>query len=294
MTPSLEITESRERLREAVRDAHARGRTVGLVPTMGALHEGHLSLMRASAAESGFTVVSVFVNPLQFGPGEDFERYPRDLETDSVLAAAAGADLLYAPRAADLYSPSFRTIVSVRELKEKLCGASRPGHFDGVATVVLKLLNLVRPDRLYMGQKDAQQAIIARRMIEDLDLDVRLRVCPTVREPDGLALSSRNAYLTPEERAWAPAIRRALSDAERLVRDGERDAAAVEAAVRRGIGGGPGRIEYVAIVDAERLDPVRRLSGEVLIATAVHLGRARLIDNVMVTAEPAGSRGGDS
>jgi len=287
MNPAMEITESRVRLREAVRDARSRGRSVSFVPTMGALHEGHLSLIRAAAGGKAFTVVSVFVNPLQFGAGEDFERYPRNLETDAVLAAGAGTDLLYAPGAGDLYAPDFRTNVSVRDLSAKLCGATRPGHFDGVTTVVLKLLHLVTPDQLYVGQKDAQQAIIIRRMLQDLDMEVRLEVRPTVREPDGLALSSRNAYLTAEERAWAPAIHRALVAGRRLAERGERDAAAVVSEIRRGIEGGPGRIDYVAAVDTVRLEPLERLEGDVLLATAVFLGRARLIDNEMFTVEPA-------
>jgi pantoate--beta-alanine ligase len=287
MTPALEIAESRARLREAVSDARTRGRSVSFVPTMGALHEGHLSLIREAAKGKAFTVVSVFVNPLQFGPGEDYERYPRDLESDAVLAAGAGANLLYVPRAADLYAPHFRTNVSVRDLSEKLCGATRPGHFDGVTTVVLKLLHLVSPDRLFLGQKDAQQAIIIRRMLEDLDMAVRLEVRPTVREPDGLALSSRNAYLTAAERAWAPAIHRALVAGRRLAERGERDAEAVASEIRRGIEGGPGRIDYAAVVDTMRLEPLERLHGEVLLATAVFLGRARLIDNEMFAVEPA-------
>ena len=283
----MEVTGSRERLRSAVAGARGAGRRIGLVPTMGAFHDGHLSLIRASAASPSFTVVSVFVNPLQFGPGEDYQRYPRDLENDTALAARAGADLLYAPEVADLYPSGFRTAVTVRDLSDRLCGATRRGHFEGVTTVVLKLLNIVGPDELHMGWKDAQQAIVVRRMIGDLDLPVELRVHPTVREPDGLAMSSRNAYLTPGERDWAPAIHRALEAAERRVLEGERDAAAIEVEVRRGLEGGPGRVEYVAVVDTVNLDPLARLSGEVLVATAVRLGGARLIDNVRVYAAPA-------
>jgi pantoate--beta-alanine ligase len=258
---------------------------------MGALHEGHLSLIRKSSAECDFTVTSVFVNPKQFGAGEDLGRYPRNLERDAGLAAGAGNRLLFAPEAGTVYPDGFRTAVSVAGLKDRLCGAFRPGHFDGVLTVVLKLLHLVEPHDLYMGQKDAQQALLVRRMIRDLDCDVRLHVCRTVREPDGLALSSRNAYLTPEERAWAPAIFRSLASALRLVQNGERESAVVEAAVRRGLEGGPGRTEYVAIVDTEALDPTPHIQGDVLIAVAVRLGAARLIDNVIVTAGagPAGA-----
>ncbi len=257
------------------------GKRIGLVPTMGALHEGHLSLVRASKERDDVTVVSVFVNPTQFGPNEDFRAYPRDLDKDAACLRQAGVDVLFHPEAAGMYPAGFRTYVQVEDLQDRLCGKSRPGHFRGVATVVLKLFHIVAPDRAYFGAKDAQQVVIVRRMARDLDLDVEVVACPLVREPDGLALSSRNAYLSTAERSAALVLSTALRWAEKAVAAGERDGARLAAGVRSVIEREPlARIDYVEAVDPETLEPVAELGGEVLLALAVFVGATRLIDNV--------------
>ncbi len=258
---------------------------MGLVPTMGALHEGHLSLIRQARAECAFVVVSIFVNPTQFGPRDDLSRYPRDLSRDLVLAAGAGADLVFAPPDDEMYLPGHSTWVDVEGLSEGLCGAARPGHFRGVCTVVTKLLNLCRPDRAYFGQKDAQQLAVIKRMARDLNMGVDIVACPIVREPDGLAMSSRNVYLTPEQRAQAPSLWRSLTLAEEMVGEGEHDAAALERAVRSVVAEVYlGEVEYVSVVDADNLTPVATVSGECLVALAVRFGTTRLIDNIVVRA----------
>ncbi len=268
-------------VRAAIVEARGTGKTVGLVPTMGALHEGHLSLVRASAAECGFTVVSIFVNPTQFGPDEDLEQYPQDLENDVKLAADAGADLIFAPTAGVMYAAGYATYVEVERLTDGLCGAGRPGHFRGVTTVVTKLFNICKPDVAYFGQKDAQQAIIIKRMARDLDMDVEVQVLPTVREPDGLAMSSRNKYLSGEERLQATCLYRALRKAEELYAAGVRSAdrmtteitAIVEAEQDT-------RIDYISVVDAEELLPIGETTAPTLVSLAVFVGDTRLIDNV--------------
>lgn len=273
-------------IRRQVASARTQGKAVGLVPTMGYLHEGHLSLIRQSAAENGLTVTSLYVNPLQFAPGEDLERYPRDLAADQALCEAAGSDILFAPADAEVYPEGVDrhlTVVSVRPLSGLLCGRTRPTHFDGVSTVVAKLLNLVAPDRAYFGQKDYQQALIIKTMVRDLNFPVAVRVCPTVREADGLAMSSRNAYLTPEERAQAPVLQRALQSAARLIEAGERDGAEVAAYMAREIGQAPlARLDYASVVDPGTLRPAGRIEGRVLLAVACYFGKARLIDNLLV------------
>lgn len=270
-------------IREAVRVARGRGNVIGLVPTMGALHEGHLSLIRAARSECGFVVVWVFVNPTQFGPQEDLNRYPRDLERDLRLSHEAGADVVFAPDVAEIYPPDFSTWVDVEGLGDGLCGASRPGHFRGVCTVVTKFFNICAPDRAYFGQKDAQQLAIIRRMTRDLDMPIEIVSCPTLREPDGLAMSSRNAYLSEEERRQAVVLRQALARAEDLVESGERDAAVVEVAIREVLAGAPlGRVDYIAIVDAGDMRAVPTIDRECLIALAVKFGSTRLIDNATV------------
>ncbi|MBM3297193.1 MAG: pantoate--beta-alanine ligase [Candidatus Aminicenantes bacterium] len=259
------------------------GRTIGLVPTMGYLHRGHLSLVRASKRAADVTVVSIFVNPAQFGPREDLKAYPRDLERDARLLRGEGADILFHPRPGDMYPTGYKTYVEVHELQNKLCGVSRPIHFRGVCTVVLKLFHIVRPDRAFFGQKDAQQAVILRRMVRDLDLDVRVDVRPIVREPDGLALSSRNAYLSPEERRAALVLTRSLKEAKISVSRGERRASAVLARLRARIAAEPpARLDYAAVVDPEELEPLKRIDRRALVALAVFIGRTRLIDNVTV------------
>jgi pantoate--beta-alanine ligase len=256
---------------------------VGFVPTMGFLHEGHLSLVRTARKRSDAVVVSVFVNPIQFGPGEDLEAYPRDFSRDRRLLRQEGVDVLFCPDAKAMYPDGFATSVQVERLTTGLCGGTRPGHFSGVTTVVAKLFNIVRPNVAVFGQKDAQQALVIRRMARELDFDTRIVIAPTVREPDGLAMSSRNSYLTPEQRSQAPVLYRSLRLARRLVRDGERDASKIKLAVRRMIRRESGsRIDYVEMVDCGELQPVRRIKGRVLVAVAVYLGRARLIDNIIL------------
>lgn len=259
----------------------ALGDTIGFVPTMGGIHEGHLSLVRRARAVSDRVVASIFVNPLQFGPKEDFRRYPRPRLRDRALLRAAGVDLLWEPSVRDLYPEDHRTRVRVTEFDGLLEGIVRPGHFEGVATVVLKLLNVVTPDVLWMGQKDAQQAVIVERMVQDLLLPVVVRRGATVREPDGLAMSSRNAYLTKAQREDAVALSRGLASALRALRGGERDAAAVRRRVVAELKRHPGvATEYVSVVDAKTLVPVKRVRGRVLIAVAARVGKARLIDNL--------------
>lgn len=259
------------------------GKKVGFVPTMGYLHEGHLSLVRESKKRTDVTVVSIFVNPTQFGPNEDFKKYRRDLEKDSAYLEKDGVDCLFYPDAAEIYPPGYRTYVEVHGLQDRLCGKSRPWHFRGVATVVLKLFDIVGPDLAFFGAKDAQQVLIIERMAADLDLDVEVVTCPLVREPDGLALSSRNAYLSPEERKAALVLSISLRWAERAISAGERNAAKVTAGIRAAIEAEPlARVDYVEAVDPVNLEPVAGIRGDVLIVLAVFIGSTRLIDNIRV------------
>ena len=266
-----------------LRGALPREGRIGLVPTMGALHDGHVSLLQRARAECDFVVMSLFVNPAQFGPNEDLSAYPRDEARDARLAEAEGVDLLFAPPVEEVYPPGFSTTVEVSGLTDVLCGAHRDGHFRGVTTVVAKLLNMVKPDVAYFGQKDAQQAIVIRRRARDLDMPVEIAVCPTVREPDGLALSSRNAYLSPEERQRALGLSRALRAAEAAVAGGEHEAGAVLAAARVELG--ELEPEYLELRSTEDLSPVERVNGSTLLAVAARVGRARLIDNVVLEAK---------
>jgi pantoate--beta-alanine ligase len=270
-------------LKQALVEVRRRRQTVGLVPTMGALHEGHLSLIRAARTSNEVVVVSVFVNPTQFGPHEDLERYPRPFADDLALCAACGADVVFAPEPATMYPPGFLTAVEVTKLQDVLEGAARPGHFRGVCTVVLKLFNLVQPDRAYFGQKDGQQALIVRRMVEDLNVPVEVVVLPTVREPDGLALSSRNRYLDANQRQQAAVLSQALRTARDRAAGGERSGAALRRALEEVIAQAPeAALEYAAVVDAGTLTPVDQLSGPTLLALAVKFGGTRLIDNVLL------------
>jgi pantoate--beta-alanine ligase len=263
----------------------SRDRIIGFVPTMGALHDGHLSLMRRAREETGTVVASIFVNPTQFSPDEDFKRYPRDRERDTRLSLEAGVDILFAPEPSDIYPKDYHTYVEVEELTETLCGALRPGHFRGVTTVVLKLFNIVAPHRAYFGKKDFQQLVVIRKMTEDLNLSVEVVGCPTVREPDGLAMSSRNAYLTPEERASALSLVRSLDLAEGMIRRGERRARAVENAAREFIAqhAHVRSIDYVACVDPRTLKAVDTIEEGTVLAVAARVGNARLIDNRELT-----------
>jgi pantoate--beta-alanine ligase len=270
----------------SVLDAHrGAGRSVGLVPTMGSLHAGHLSLIERSVAERDVTLVSVFVNPLQFGPTEDFAAYPRDLDRDVGLAEDLGADLVFAPAVDEMYPRPAVTRVVVGEVSEPLEGAARPGHFEGVATVVAKLFSIIGPSHAYFGEKDYQQLQVVTRMAADLSLPVVVVPCPTVREPDGLALSSRNAYLTPEERAAAPVLQRALrAGVDAIERDGVRDGGRVRRLMSGLIESEPlARLEYAEVVSASTLRPIEPLAGSLRLLTAARFGRARLIDNVGAT-----------
>lgn len=271
------------RLRALLDEERRAGRTVGFVPTMGFLHEGHMSLVQRACAENDVAVVSVFVNPTQFGPGEDYEAYPRDPDRDAAMLADAGIELLFAPTPGAMYPEGFCTDVEVQGISDIMCGASRPGHFRGVATVVAKLFGIAGPCRAYFGEKDYQQLAVIKRMAADLDMPVEVIGCPTVREPDGLAMSSRNVYLSAPERAMAPALHRSLVAAADLVARGETDPARVRGAVLAVLAAEPSwSIEYVDVRDAETLAGVDGIDREVVIAAAGRLGRARLIDNVVV------------
>lgn len=256
---------------------------VGFVPTMGALHEGHLTLVRKARERCRWVVVSIFVNPIQFGPGEDYRRYPRNFVRDRRLLKEAGADVIFYPDVREMYPAGYSTYVDVIGLTKYLCGRSRPGHFRGVATVVTKLFNIVKPHLAVFGQKDAQQALIIKRLVRDLNFDIEILIVPTVRDADGLAMSSRNVYLSSEERSQAPVLYQALQLGAQQIKEGERDANRVKRRIRRLIRQkSNGRIDYVEIVDIERVMPLKRIKGEVLLALAVYFGRARLIDNIIV------------
>lgn len=279
---------TKRELREHLDREKSAARTIGLVPTMGAFHRGHVSLMERARDTTDVTVVSLFVNPTQFGPNEDLAAYPRDEQRDAEIAAAAGVDVLFAPSAEEIYPDGFGTTVRVGQLADSLEGEQRPGHFDGVATVVAKLLNIVQPDVAFFGQKDAQQALIVRHVARDLDIPARIEVCPTVREPDGLAMSSRNVYLAPAERERAVALRRALDAAEAAVAAGERDARAVAVAAREAMVAYEVEPEYLALVSADTLAPVAKVDGQILVALAARVGPARLIDNTLITTNSNG------
>jgi len=276
-------------VREEVRRARAGAQRVGLVPTMGHLHEGHLSLVDHCRQLADYVVMSIYVNPLQFGPGEDFEKYPRDLERDLAAAEGRGVDLVFAPDDRELYPGPLSVAVTPRRLAERLCGLSRPGHFEGVLTVVCKLFGIVEPDVSVFGQKDFQQAVLIEKMVADLNLPVRIEVVPTVRESDGLAMSSRNAYLSPEERQRAQSISRALAGAVKAFRSGQRGTAELRAGILRTLEAGGGLdIEYVEIVSADELQPVARAGDDAVVAVAARVGLTRLIDNVRLARPDPG------
>lgn len=282
----MRLIESPSEMQEAA-DALRRGRApLGLVPTMGALHEGHRSLLRRATGECGAVAVSLFVNPAQFGPGEDYARYPRALEADLEMCREEGAAAVYHPSAETMYPAGFATWVEVPALAAGLCGPHRPGHFKGVATVVLKLFAACRPHRAYFGEKDYQQLTIIRRMARDLDLGVEVVGCPTVREADGLALSSRNAYLQGEDRRRALALIRGLRRAEAMLAGGEREALRLAAAAREEIVRSGAQPDYVEVVHPETLAPLERVAGEARLAVAARVGRTRLIDNLALRAAP--------
>lgn len=269
-----------EEVRNQVRDWKRQGLQVALVPTMGYLHEGHKSLIDHAVRENDRVVVSIFVNPMQFGPGEDLESYPRDMERDAALCEKAGVDVIFHPEPSEMYHDDFSSYVDMNTLTGGLCGKSRPIHFRGVCTVVSKLFHIVTPDRAYFGQKDAQQLAVIRHMVSDLNFGIEIVGCPIVREEDGLAKSSRNTYLNPQERKAATVLNQALQKAEDAVKKGERDAVKLREEIRNTIEKEPlARIDYVEIVDWNTLEPVEKIQGSILAAIAVYIGKTRLIDN---------------
>lgn len=270
-------------VRERVNAWKREGLTIGFVPTMGYLHEGHKSLMQAARANNDRVVVSVFVNPMQFGPNEDLESYPRDFEKDSALCESVGVDLIFRPEPKEMYSDGFCSYVDMNGLTTELCGKSRPIHFRGVQTVVLKLFNIVKPDRAYFGQKDAQQLAVIKRMVKDLNVDTEIVGCPIVREADGLAKSSRNTYLNPDERKAALILSRSLKLGRELIENGETDSKAVIKAITDSINTEPlAKIDYVDVVDFDTITPVDKIGKSVLVAIAVYIGKTRLIDNFII------------
>ena len=274
-------------MRALCRLAKSAGQRLGLVPTMGALHEGHLSLVRAARSKTHVVAASIFVNPTQFGPSEDFSRYPRDLEKDCAFLEREGVELLFAPAVEEIYPAGAVTWVTVEGLSDRLCGKSRPGHFRGVTTVVAKLFHIVEPDFAFFGQKDAAQHAIIRRMVRDLDIPVTIEVCPIVREADGLALSSRNVYLSPEERKSALVLHRSLMRVRKLFETKERDSAKLIEAARQEFATEAGvRLDYFAVVNPDTLEPQAQVEGKTLVAVAAFVGKTRLIDNIVLEPEP--------
>ncbi len=281
----MEVAQTIESIRDSVRAARRGGRKIGLVPTMGALHVGHVSLIEAARNDCDFVVVSIFVNPTQFGPGEDFEKYPRPLETDLEICRKAGVDAVFAPASKVMYPGQNLTWVTVEKLTEPLCGRTRPGHFRGVTTICTKLFNIVGPDVAYFGQKDAQQAITITRMVRDLNMPLEIVVCPTVREASGLAVSSRNQYLSEQQKKDAAQIYKSLQECRRMIDAGQTGSERIIARMREILQQVPSmKIEYVSIVDAETLETIEKTAGQVLVAVAVKLGETRLIDNILVDA----------
>jgi pantoate--beta-alanine ligase len=286
----MEIIEAIGDLRKAIRKARAAGQTIGLVPTMGYLHDGHLSLMRRARKENDLVVATVFVNPTQFGPNEDFEAYPRDEQRDIDLMQSENVDIAFMPESSDLYPDGYATYVNVQgPMTHTLCGASRPGHFKGVTTIVTKLFHLTAPHRAYFGQKDAQQVAVIRQMVRDLDFDLQVVSCPTVREPDGLAMSSRNSYLSESQRTDAVVISKALFEARDMIVAGETQACKVIEHIRSRIGAvNQADIDYLSVVDFNTLGDLEILEGSVLIAVAVKFGSTRLIDNLAIDIPASG------
>ncbi|MBN2417370.1 pantoate--beta-alanine ligase [bacterium] len=282
----MEIITGITSMQNRTRELRAAGRRIGFIPTMGYLHEGHLSLVREARGRADVIIMSIFVNPAQFGPGEDFERYPRDMERDKILAEAAGTDIIFAPSAEEMYPRGFLTTVSVDRITRVMCGKSRPGHFDGVTTVCMKLFQIVRPHIAVFGRKDYQQSLVIRTMVKDLDLDLEIITAPIVREADGLAMSSRNKYLSADERERALRLSASLREAEAAIRRGERRGEAVVAAIRKRIEGHGVTIDYIAVSDPLTLEPVAVIGDHVLIAVAVYVGKTRLIDNLLIETNP--------
>jgi pantoate--beta-alanine ligase len=281
----MELAETIESVQRLVKAARGAGKRIGFVPTMGALHVAHVSLIEAAAKDCDFVVVSIFVNPTQFGPGEDFEKYPRPIEADLEICRKAGVDVVFAPTAREMYPAESLAWVNVEKLTEPLCGRSRPGHFRGVTTVCAKLFNIVAPDVAYFGQKDAQQAIVIKRMVADLNMPLEIVVCPTVREANGLAVSSRNQYLSEQQKKDAASLYRSLQECRRMIDGGVTDARRIVDEMRKVLQEVPSiQIEYVSIVDAETLESIETVAGKVLVAVAVRVGATRLIDNILLDA----------
>lgn len=281
----MEVAETIVSVRSLVGAARGLGKSVGLVPTMGALHVGHASLIEAAVKDCDFVVVSIFVNPTQFGPEEDLQNYPRPLEADLDICARAGVNMVFAPASEQMYPAENLAWVTVEKLTEPLCGRGRPGHFRGVTTVCTKLFNIVGPDIAYFGQKDAQQAIVIKRMVADLNMPLEIVVCPTVREPSGLAVSSRNQYLSDRQKEDAASIHKSLEECRRMIGGGAAKSEQIIAGMRAILQEVPSiEIEYVGIVDAETLKSVEKVSGNILVAVAVRIGSTRLIDNILVDA----------
>ena len=278
----MKIIRSIKEIKKELNCHRSNGKTIGFVPTMGCLHEGHLSLIKKARQDNDVVVVSIFVNPAQFGENEDYGEYPRDLRRDARLCKKALADYIFFPPVESMYPKEYSTFVSVEGLTKNLCGKFRPGHFRGVTTVVAKLFNIVRPDAAYLGQKDAQQAIVIKRMAEDLDMGLRVEVLPTVREKDGLAMSSRNSYLSSDERKRAAAIYRSLQLARDLIKLNDKDVPGIIREMRKMLSSVVTKIDYVSIVDPRTLKNIKTIKGEVLIAVAVWMGQTRLIDNISV------------
>ncbi len=281
---SIEIKSSPIEIRNQVKEWRRQGLTVGLVPTMGYLHEGHQSLIKKSVEQNDKTVVSVFVNPIQFGPNEDLATYPRDLDRDARLCEETGADLIFHPEPSDMYEDDFCTFVDMDRVTKNLCGKTRPTHFRGVCTVCSKLFHIVGPDRAYFGQKDAQQLAVIRRMVRDLNFDLEIVGCPIIREEDGLAKSSRNTYLSPQEREAATVLHKALMLGRKAIEDGENNTTIVKELIRQTIEAEPlSQIDYVEIVDFDSIEPIDEIRQNTLIAVAVYIGSTRLIDNEIIS-----------
>ncbi|HBG27590.1 MAG: pantoate--beta-alanine ligase [Planctomycetes bacterium GWF2_41_51] len=279
----MQIAKTIEDIKMIISEAGSFGKKIGFVPTMGALHAGHISLIKKAKQQTEFVVVSIFVNPTQFGPNEDIDKYPRPFEADLEICKHNGADAVFAPSAQEMYPQKNLTWINVEKLSESLCGKTRPNHFRGVATVCAKLFNIVQPDVAYFGQKDAQQVIVIKRMIADLNLPLRIVVCPTVRESDGLAMSSRNKYLNAEQRKDAPLLYAALQEAEIFIKAGERKSDFLKEQIKKILNiSSQIAIDYISIVNADTLDEIDEVKGKVLIALAVKLGPARLIDNILL------------
>jgi len=281
----MEIAKTIESVRNLVKAARSQGKKIGLVPTMGAFHIGHISLIEAAVKRCEFVVVSIFVNPTQFGPGEDFEKYPRPLDADLEICKKAGIDVVFAPAQEQMYGAENLTWINVEKLTEQLCGQSRPVHFRGVTTVCAKLFNIVEPDIAFFGQKDGQQAIVIKRMVADLNMPLEIAICPTIREPDGLAVSSRNKYLTKQQKKDATLIYKSLQKCRQMIDAGVTDSETIIAEMRKILSQAPSiKIEYISIVDAETLQTTDLIARQVLAAVAVRIGSARLIDNILVDA----------